>query len=327
MKKRKKLYFLFSIVLLLIFSTKVLAKTSKEKVLDLDKITIEDIWKHEYIKANGINFHYVTAGEGPLLILLHGFPENWSTWREQINFLAEKYKVVALDMRGYNLSDKPLKVEDYKLDILTEDIKEVIKAFNYDKATLVAHDWGGAVAWAFAANYSEMLEKLVILNSPHPMTFMKSISSSNQIFHSWYMFFFQIPWLPEWGFSYNDFDNSLDSLRKTATYPDKAFNKEDLYYLYHGHKEKNALTCMINYYRAIFKYPSKNMSKKITTPTLLIWGEKDKFLTKNSIKGIAEYVLDIQIKFFPDASHWVHKDEPELVNKALAEFLYSSNNE
>jgi pimeloyl-ACP methyl ester carboxylesterase len=279
-------------------------------------------WVHDYITANGINFHYVTQGQGPLLILLHGFPESWYSWREQIPFLAKKFKVVAVDMRGYNLTDKPPKVADYRQDKLVEDIKALIYAFDEEKATIVAHDWGGAVAWAFAMQEPEMLEKLVIMNCPHPVGMINAFKSSTQLLHSWYMLFFQIPEIPELLMSVNGYKYSAKNLERTAEKPESAFNEEDKAYFRETISQPGANTAMINYYRAVLRYGSGIKVKTIETPTLLIWGEKDKFLLKKTIEGIEQYVPNITVRNIPEASHWVHRDEPEKVNEFLEEFLF-----
>jgi pimeloyl-ACP methyl ester carboxylesterase len=278
-------------------------------------------WSHDYITANGINFHYVTQGSGPLLLLIHGFPESWYSWREQIPLLAEEFKVVAIDMRGYNLTDKPQKIEDYKVEKLVEDIKALIYAFDEEKATVIAHDWGAAVAWVFAMQEPEMLEKLVIMNCPHPAGMFKALKTSKQLLKSWYMLYFQLPVIPEYLMSIGDYKPFAETLAKTSEKPELAFNEEDREHFRESISMPGANTAMINYYRAL-RYVSDTDFKKVKAPTLLIWGEKDKFLLKNTIDGIENFVPDITIKLFPDASHWVHRDEPEAVNKALKEFLF-----
>src|SRR5204863_6767394 len=155
-------------------------------------------WKHEFVEANGIRFHYVTAGEGPLVLLLHGFPQFWYAWRHQIPALAQRFKVVAPDLRGYGDTDKPPRVADYRTGVLAADVAALVKALGYDRAHVVGHDWGGGVAWMTALEQSQVVDKLAVLNCPHPKPFSKALRSNlRQLARSWYMFFFQIPALPE----------------------------------------------------------------------------------------------------------------------------------
>lgn len=279
-------------------------------------------WTHGYIKANGINFHYVSQGEGPLLLLLHGFPENWYSWKKQIPFLAEKYKVVAIDMRGYNYTEKPQNIEDYRLDILRNDIKTLIKAFGEEKAVIVGHDWGGVVAWSFAMIYPEMVEKLVIMNAPHPVGYIKALKSSMQLLNSWYVLFFQLPDLPEKMMEKDHYQFMINSLKESSQKPEQAFAEDDIEHFIDCLRQPGTVSAMINYYRALVRYSSENRVKRIDLPTLMVWGEKDKFLRKEVNNGIDKYVTDLTIKYIPEASHWVNRDEPEKVNKMLADFLF-----
>ena len=161
---------------------------------------VRDALKHGSAYVNGVRLHYVTQGAGPLLILLHGFPEFWYSWRYQIPALAKHFTVVAPDMRGYNESDKPSGVAHYHIDRLTGDVQGLIRAFHEERAVIVGHDWGGGVAWSFAANYPHLTERLVVLNCPHPGAFQKALQENRQqLRRSWYIFYFQLPWLPELG--------------------------------------------------------------------------------------------------------------------------------
>jgi epoxide hydrolase 4 len=148
---------------------------------------LEGPWKHAYIVSNGVKLHYVTQGEGPLLLFLHGFPEFWYSWRHQIPEFAKDYHVVALDLRGYNNSDKPHDPGSYTLEELVLDIEGVVQGLGYERCFLVGHDWGGAVAWGFAYTYPEMVEKLAILNMPHPAKFFEGIRQPQQMLRSWYI--------------------------------------------------------------------------------------------------------------------------------------------
>lgn len=299
-----------------------------KKVEEFIKPSQEDLqesdgWNHKYIDANGLHFHYVEAGEKnkELVVLLHGFPDHWYSWRKQIPLLAEKYHVVAIDMRGYNLSDKPKDVKDYRVELIVNDVKEIIKNLGYEKADIVGHDWGGAIAWSFASMYPEHLNKLVILNSPHPVGMVKAMKTSLQLLHSWYILFFQLPAIPELSLSLNDYKVAADNLRKTSANPEEAFNEEDIQRYINSIKIPGALSSMINYYRALLRFGIGVRIRKIENPTLIIWGEKDVFLLKDVNQNIEKYVDDIKIEYIPEASHWVHRDAPDKVNKILNDFL------
>lgn len=287
------------------------------------ELNTNDDWHHKYIYANDLNFHYVEDGDynKELVILLHGFPEHWHSWRNQIHYLAKDYHVVAVDMRGYNLSDKPKEIKDYRLELLANDVKEIIKELGYEKANIIGHDWGGAVAWGVTCMYPEIVNKLIILNSPHPTGMVKAMKTSLQLLHSWYILFFQLPAIPELSLSIKDYKAAAENLKKTAAYPEKAFNKEDIERYIKSIKVPGALSSMINYYRALLRYGIGVRIRKIETPTLIIWGERDIFLLKDVNKDIEKYVSDVKIEYIEDASHWVHRDQPEKVNKAIEEFL------
>lgn len=288
-----------------------------------EQLNQSDDWNHKYIEANGLNFHYVEDGETnkELVVLLHGFPEHWHSWRQQIHFLARKYHVIAIDMRGYNLSDKPKDVKDYRIELIVNDVKEIISKLGYEKASVIGHDWGGSIAWGFAAMYPEMLNKLIILNSPHPAGMVKAMKTTLQLLHSWYFLFFQLPALPELSLSMNDYKRAAESLKKTAVHPERAFNREDMERHIDSIKVPGALTAMINYYRALIRYGIGVRIRKIESPTLIIWGEKDIFLLKDVNQNIEKYVDDVKIEYIEEASHWVHRDQPDKVNKIIDKFL------
>lgn len=325
---KKKTGFLLGATIATGLAYKFMYNRNFKKVEEFIKPSQEDLkesdgWNHKYIDANGLHFHYVEAGETnkELVVLLHGFPDHWYSWRKQIPFLAEKYHVVAIDMRGYNLSDKPKDVKDYRVELIVNDIKEIIKNLGYEKADIVGHDWGGAIAWSFASMYPEHLNKLVILNSPHPVGMVKAMKTSLQLLHSWYILFFQLPAIPELSLSLNDYKVAADNLRKTSANPDEAFNEEDIKRYINSIKVPGALSSMINYYRALLRFGIGVRIRKIENPTLIIWGEKDVFLLKDVNQNIEKYVENVEIEYIPEASHWVHRDTPDKVNKILDGFL------
>jgi pimeloyl-ACP methyl ester carboxylesterase len=236
---------------------------------------------HRQIIANGINLHVVQDGPitGPFVILLHGFPEFWYGWRRQIPFLAAAgYRVWAPDQRGYNLSEKPNGISAYTLEDLAADVIGLIDAAGHEKAFLVGHDWGAAVAWWIALKYPERLTKMVIINVPHGAVLMKHLRRNfAQVRKSWYMFFFQLPYLPEILIplcNWYTFAKVLKNSSRSGT-----FTSNDLDIYRQAWSQPKALTSMLNWYRSVMQKPPKPPdSLRITVPTLLIWGAQDKFL-------------------------------------------------
>lgn len=278
-------------------------------------------WQHEYITTNGIKLHYVTQGEGDLMLMLHGFPEFWYSWRHQIPEFAKDYKVVALDLRGYNDSDKPADKSAYVMEQFNLDVEGVIKGLGYDKCILVGHDWGGAIAWNFTYAHPEMVERLIVLNIPHPAKFAEGIRTPQQLMRSSYMFLFQLPWLPEFMIQSSDYQ-AIENALKGMAVNKSAFSKEDLEAYKDAAAKRGAMTAMLNYYRNIFGQGMLSQNWGILqVPTLMIWGEKDTALGKELTYGTQAYVRDFQIKYIPDASHWVQQEKPELVNQYMREFL------
>ncbi len=279
-------------------------------------------WQHRDIITNGIRMHYVTQGEGPLVVLLHGFPEFWYSWRYQIPFLAgHGYMVVAPDLRGYNETDKPSK--GYNVSTLLRDIVGLIKGLERDKAIIVGHDWGGALAWAFAARYPQMTERLIVLNAPHPAAFARELRTWRQLRKSWYMFFFQLPWLPEYVLGRNHaavIGRMLyaSAVQKSAFPPDVIERYRD------AMSKPGALTASINYYRTLFRRMRSlraGAGAIIDVPALLIWGKQDIALGIELTHGLEQWVPNIQIKRIPDSGHWVQQEKPDAVNTLMLEFL------
>ncbi len=276
-----------------------------------------------FIKTNGINLHYVSQGEGKLMLMLHGFPEFWYSWRYQIAEFAANYRVVALDLRGYNDSDKPKDISAYKMSQLLADVKGVINGLGYEDCILVAHDWGGAIAWNFAYEYPAKIEKLIVMNLPHPAKFLEGLKTLRQLQKSWYIFAFQIPWLPELIFQANNYQAIASTFINMAI--DKsAFPPEVLAQFQNAAAKPGALTAMINYYRANFELFSHKTTKNwsvLNIPTLMIWGEEDTALGKELTYGTSLYVRDLEIKYIQDCSHWVQQERPKLVNQYMRSFL------
>jgi epoxide hydrolase 4 len=286
---------------------------------------MDSSWKHELIATNGVQLHYVTQGEGPLMLMLHGFPEFWYSWRHQIPEFAKDYKVVALDLRGYNESEKPKEVEAYRMQELIRDVEGVITGLGYQSCVLVGHDWGGAIAWCFAYERPKMVDKLMVMNLPHPAKFAEGLRKNpQQLWRSWYVFFFQLPWLPELLLQWNDYDAIAAAFTHMAI--DKsAFTLADLDAFKNAAAKPGAITAMVNYYRNIFQSLTQQQAWGILQiPTLMIWGEEDAALGKELTYGTEAYVKTFQIQYIPNCSHWVQQEQPGLVNRYMREFLQVS---
>ena len=278
--------------------------------------------KHSYAQANGIKIHYVEQGTGKLVILLHGFPEFWYGWKNQIPELAKKYRVVAPDMRGYNLSDKPKKVSDYTMEILAKDIADLITALGEKEALLVGHDWGAAVAWSVAAWYPEKVTKLAILNVPHPAKMKQAFEGFNlqQWKKSWYIFFFQLPLFPEKIVGTEKFFRQTFSKMGINK---NAFSKYDIDQYVEAYKQPGAIKSTIAYYRAAFRsiFSAKSLPK-INAPVLMLWGEQDTALGKELTYNTQQYCQgDFEIFYDATSGHFVQHDNPKWVNEKLVAFF------
>lgn len=282
--------------------------------------------RHRTITTHGLHLHAVEAGpaDGPLLIFLHGFPELWYGWHKQIDAFAEAgYRVLVPDQRGYNRSDKPKGVQAYNLDELALDIVGLIDEAGREKAHVVGHDWGGMVAWWLGIKHPERLEKLVLLNIPHPLVMQRNLRKNPvQRKRSWYMFFYQIPWLPERLLSRNRFDYLAKALRLTSRRG--TFTDADLEIYREAWAQPRALTSMLAWYRAMFRArPAVPQSPRVGVPTLLIWGAKDRFLGSEMAQASIDYCDRGRLAVIESATHWVQHEEPERVNALLADFLSS----
>jgi pimeloyl-ACP methyl ester carboxylesterase len=292
------------------------------------RMTDNTTWDHDYAHINNIRFHYVTAGDGPLMLMLHGFPEFWYSWRHQIPVMAERFRVVAPDMRGYNLTEKPVGVGNYRIGELMVDIEGLIKHFGESSAVIVAHDWGGGVAWPFAAHYPHMVDRLIILNCPPPAVLMRHLMSNRaQLRRSYYMFLFQLPFLPEAAMRARDYELIERSLRGWAI--DKsAFSDYDIAMFKRAASKPGALSGGINYYRAAFRSFLRSPRNgggedaKVRCPTMVIWGEEDEALGKELTYDFhTEVEGPLEIKYIPACSHWVQQEQPDAVNSYMLEFL------
>ncbi|HEY7974364.1 MAG TPA: alpha/beta hydrolase [Ktedonobacterales bacterium] len=274
-----------------------------------------------YISTNGVRLHYVAAGErGPLVLLLHGFPEFWYSWRWQIAPLAARFRVVAPDLRGYNLSEKPR--TGYDIRTLYRDVAGLIAAFDAPDAHIVGHDWGGVIAWALAIRQPQLVRKLVILNAPHPGTFMRELRHARQLRRSWYAALFQLPWLPERLLARDDYA-AIRAICHAANRRAVIFTPEDIERYVAAIARPGALTAALNYYRQLLRggLGALGPLRRIDAPTLVLWGERDPALGVELLDGLERWVADLRIQRFPDARHWLSQERPDDVTQALLAFL------
>jgi pimeloyl-ACP methyl ester carboxylesterase len=275
-----------------------------------------------YAEIGDQRLHYVETGDGPLLVLLHGFPEFWYGWRQLIGPLAAAgFRVVAPDMRGYNLSSRPTDVAAYSTDRLVADIRGLIHERGADSALLVGHDWGGSVAWATAMQHPEVVDRLAILNAAHPRRLSQGLHHPGQLRKSWYFFFFDLPELPESVVRADRWHFFRHFLRDAHP----AFTAEEMDRYIQAWSQPGAATGMINYYRSSVRQSPKSTEaqlRPIDAPTLVIWGERDRYLGPELAEPDREDVPNLdRVERLPDASHWVHHDEPERVVQLLTDFF------
>ncbi|MFX0004457.1 MAG: alpha/beta fold hydrolase [Candidatus Hodarchaeota archaeon] len=269
--------------------------------------------QEKYIETNGIKLHTIIIGDGEPLILLHGFPEFWYCWSKVIPLLEDEFKLIIPDMRGYNLSDKPKGVDNYKVEILVEDIKGLSEGLGLRKFNLVGHDWGGTVAWIFAEKYPELLNKLIIINSPHHKIFAEKLrTDKEQQKASFYFFEFYKPNGEKF-----IIENNYEQLRKFVF--TENFSDSDKEKYIEAWSQPGAIEGGVNYYRANRTFDE--WSGIIEVPTLVIWGMKDLFLTPQLLDGLSNYVKDIRIEINEESSHWITHDAPEFVASKIQEFI------
>lgn len=282
-------------------------------------------WQHHFVETNHIRLHCVTQGEGDLVILLHGFPEFWYSWRFQIPALARHFKVVVPDLRGYNDSDKP--ANGYDLDTLAEDIRGLIASFGYARAHIVGHDWGGTIAWHLAHRFPQYLDRLAILNAAHPQRFMQElVSNLDQLRRSWYVLAFQVPGIPEWLIQQN-LREVVKNLLQGQAIRKGAFTKEETQVYHSALAKPGVLSAALNYYRQTLSPLNwlKDFGRTpdpITAPTLVLWGEDDALLSQTHVEGLERWVkAPFQVKRVPHCGHWIQQEVPQTVNRELLAFL------
>ncbi len=286
-------------------------------------------WQHQFIETNNIRLHCVTQGQGDLVILLHGFPEFWYSWRHQIPALARHFKVVVPDLRGYNYSDKPK--TGYDLDTLSADIQGLIKSLGYVKAHIAGHDWGGAIAWNLAQKFPNVINNLAVLNAPHPQRFLHELSSNlDQLRRSWYVLAFQIPGLPEWVIQQNIKNFVKDVFRGLAVRKG-AFSTEDNQIYQEALEKPGVIAAAVSYYRQLLTPQNwlhnwNHQPTPVTVPTLVLWSEEDSLLSQKLTQGMENLIsAPFQLKFVPHCGHWMQQEVPQTVNRELLNFFRSAN--
>jgi pimeloyl-ACP methyl ester carboxylesterase len=283
--------------------------------------------RHERVAANGLDFHVAAAGVGDRLALcLHGFPENWYSWRHQLPLLARQgYRAWAPDLRGYGETQRPGRIQDYALEHLLDDVAGLIDASGARETLLIGHDWGAAIAWFFALRGLRPLERLVIMNVPHPALMQKSMRRFSQLRRSWYILFFQLPWLPEKLLGARGARAVGDVILRSAV--DRSRFPEEVLAVYReAALRPGALTAMLNYYRALLRSGGRIRERRlgwppIEVPTLFLWGEEDVALAKHTTYGTDAFVKDLTLRYLPGVSHWVQQEAPESVNAMLEAWL------
>lgn len=280
--------------------------------------------EESFVKTNGIRLHVMQAGpsNGKPVVLLHGFPEFWYGWNKQMTALAEAgFRVIVPDQRGYNLSDKPKGVESYSLAELTADITGLLDALGHDKAYLAGHDWGAAVAWTLAVVRPERFHKLAILNVPHPRVMSDTVRRDpRQMLKSWYIGFFQFPWIPEAALGGSSAAGMERLLRNSGHV--NTFSVADFAEYHKAWSQPGTLTGMINWYRAILRRrPDMPDDPRVRIPTLMMWGAQDVALARGMARPSIDYCDDGKLIFFEDATHWVQHDRAADVSALLVEFF------
>ena len=291
-------------------------------------------FQNQYAEVNGIRLHYISVGKGKLIMFVHGFPEFWYEWEKQLIEFGQDYQAVAPDLRGYNLSSKPSDVEKYHVKYLIEDLRALAEHLGHEKFIMVGHDWGGGVAWSAAMRHPELLEKLVIINSPHPAVFARELlNNPDQQKASQYMLILRSA-EAERVLSENNFARLSDVLVQFGSKWEMSEERR-LKYI-DAWSQPGALTGSLNYYRASPLYPPTSTEDKeqiksilnlpkemlaVRVPTLVIWGEQDRALLAGNLDGLEEYIEDLTLKRIPDGTHWVIHEQPELVNTLIRDFI------
>ncbi|MHA1295634.1 MAG: alpha/beta fold hydrolase [Promethearchaeota archaeon] len=274
--------------------------------------------KESFIHVNDLKLHVMIAGSGKPVLLLHGFPDFWYGWKNIIIRLQDKFNLIVPDLRGYNLSDKPKGIENYKIDLLVEDIKNLAKELKIDSFYLVGHDWGGVIAWCFAEKYPEYVKKMLILNAPHPKIFQEKLRYDEmQRKASFYIFEFLKP-KGEMFLLENDF-NWLKKVVFNGTVKKDAFTEEDKRMYLKAWKQEGAIEAGVNYYRANLNFDE--WTGIINVPTFVMHGMKDVAIMPSILEELSNYVKKLEVEKVNDSSHWIMYDAPQKVVNKIIEFF------
>ena len=273
----------------------------------------------KYIETNGIQLHTVLAGpeDAPPVFLLHGFPDAWFGWKSQIKPLVKAgFRVIVPDQRGYNMSDKPKGVSNYKMNILAEDILGLADALGYESFRLAGHDFGAMLSWHLARYHPQKIKRMVIANVPHPVVMQNFLRTNlKQVLKSWYAVFFQLPHLPEWAVKRNNYWFLMNAMPENLSAEERSRYTS-------AWVQPGAMTSMINWYRASLRsMGSSNADSKVLVPALIIWGKQDPHLSYEMAVESVEYCADARLVTFENASHWVMHDESEEFNKLMLDWF------
>lgn len=282
-------------------------------------------WQHQFIQTNQIRLHCVTQGEGDLVLLLHGFPEFWYSWRFQLPALSRYFKVVVPDLRGHNDSDKP--ASGYDIDTLSADVVGLIEALGYQKAHIVGHDCGGLIAWHLAQKFPQYVQRLAVLNAPHPYRLFRELSSNlEQLWRSWFMFACQVPALPEYLIQQN-LRKFLQDWFQQHSIRKGAFSSETVQIYQAALEKAGTLSAAINYYRQLLSPPAwfidlLKRPQLITVPTLVLWGEEDTVVSPQLAEGLERLIsAPFRLRLLPECGHWTQQEVPSIVNRELLDFF------
>lgn len=278
--------------------------------------------RERFVDCNGIRLHVVECGpaDGPLVLMLHGFPEFWRCWKDYMRPLADQgYLVVAPDQRGYNTSDKPKSIAAYRVDVLCQDLLDLIQHYGRDRVRLVAHDWGGVIAWRLISEHPQVIERCIIINAPHPIAFRQHYANSwEQKRKSWYMVFFQIPGLPEWLLR----QGNCALLRRTlAKAKENPYGEQDFAKYLAAWRIDGAMTAMLNWYRAMLRHPVQSSQQLVKPPVRIIWGTADHALSTPLGPLSLKQCERGELIPLEGVSHWAPRERPREILGLIQEFF------
>ncbi len=289
--------------------------------------TDDEGWNHAVAAPNGVELHYVTAGpaDGTPVVMLHGFPECWWAWHRHIDRLADEFRLIVPDMRGYNRSEKPFEVRRYRLTELSGDVAGLIGAEGYESAHVVGHDWGGFVGFGTALQHPNRIDRLVVLNAPYPGAFRTQLTLKQAV-RSWYAGFFQLPAVPERLLAANDFA-ALERILRDDPEPG-TYTDADIERYKRAWRRDGAIRAMIDYYRAFGRENVRrlwrnewNAGRRVRAETLVLWGERDRALEPHVPNVIQRELERVSVEHYPDASHWIHAERPDATAAEIRAFL------